>query len=127
MPIPVIANPDSEILQLSHEKFRWKTAGKIDLLENLFDDELVFIHLNGHISSKKKWINELRSKRFIYQYIDQREASVKLYGDSAVLVGNAVFSVSMSSYSNTYHLVYTEVYAKKTGEWKLVNIHTCAY
>ena len=101
MPIPVIANPDSEILQLSHEKFRWKTAGKIDLLENLFDDELVFIHLNGHISSKKEWINELHSKRFIYQYIDQREASVKLYGDSAVLVGNAVFSVSMSSYSNT--------------------------
>lgn len=39
---------EADILALSQEKFRWKTTGRIDLVENLFDDELVFIHLNGH-------------------------------------------------------------------------------
>ncbi len=36
---------ETEILNLSTEKFRWKTEGKIDLVADLFDDELVFVHI----------------------------------------------------------------------------------
>ncbi|SNC65274.1 protein of unknown function [Hymenobacter gelipurpurascens] len=115
---------ETEILNLSQEKFRWKTTGKIDLVEDLFDDELVFIHLNGHFSSKKEWIQELRTKRFVYNSIDLKEASAKVYGDTAVLVGRATFKVTMGGSKGTYNLVYTEVYTKKQGKWKLVNLHT---
>ena len=55
-----------EIFNLSKDKFRWKTEGKIDSVAELFDDELVFVHLDGHISSKDEWINELKSRRFIF-------------------------------------------------------------
>ena len=118
---------ESEILYLSSAKFRWKTTGEIDLVEDLFDDELKFVHLNGHISNKREWIDELKSKRFIYKKIDEHEASIKAYGDTAVLVGKASFNVSMSGFSNTYNLVYTEIYVKKNSKWKLVNLHTCSY
>lgn len=36
-----------EILQLSLEKFQWKTTGRFDLLFNLFDHELIFFHIKG--------------------------------------------------------------------------------
>lgn len=42
----------SEILQLSLDKFRWKTEGKIDLIADLFDDKLVFIHTPGRLPPK---------------------------------------------------------------------------
>ncbi|PTT11366.1 hypothetical protein DBR27_06195, partial [Flavobacterium sp. HMWF030] len=47
--------------------------------------------------------------------------SVKVYGDTAVLVGKALFTVNGGS---KYNLVYTEVYTKKNNQWKLVNLHT---
>jgi hypothetical protein len=121
--IPQLAT-ETEILTLSQDKFRWKTTGQIDLVEDLFDDELVFIHLNGHFSTKKEWIQELKSKRFIYNVIDLKEAAAKMYGDTAVLVGRATFNVTMGGSKGTYNLVYTEVYTKKHGKWKLVNLHT---
>lgn len=110
-----------EILQLSLDKFRWKTEGKIDLIADLFDDKLVFIHITGQITTKAEWISQLRSKSFVYNRIEKKEASVEVYGDTAVLVGKADFTVNGGS---VFKLIYTEVYTKKNGKWKLVNLHT---
>jgi hypothetical protein len=112
---------EREILNLSKEKFRWKTEGNIDAVADLFDDELVFIHLTGHITTKAEWINELKTGRFVYNKIVQKEASAKVYVNTAVLVGKAYFTVNGGS---VYKLVYTEVYTKKNDKWKLVNLHT---
>jgi ketosteroid isomerase-like protein len=117
---------ENEILRLSRDKFRWKTEGQIDRLAELFDDELAFVHITGHISSKDEWIGELRSRRFVYNTIDVERASANVYGDTAVLVGRAAFKVTIRGGKGTYDLVYTEVYAKKNGRWKLVNLHTCS-
>ncbi|MFV8466717.1 nuclear transport factor 2 family protein [Flavobacterium sp. LB1P62] len=114
---------EKEILNLSLEKFRWKTEGDFDAIENLFDDELVFVHITGHITTKKDWMNQLRNGSFVYNKIEQKEASVKVYRDTAVLVGKAKFTINGGS---LYHLVYTEVYTKKNDKWKLVNLHTTA-
>ena len=112
---------EAEILQLSIDKFRWKTEGKIDRITDLFDDELVFIHITGQRTTKADWIGQVRSKSFVYNRIDQREATVKVYGDTAVLVGKADFTVNGG---NLYKLIYTEVYTRKNNQWKLVNLHT---
>ncbi|GAA3974821.1 nuclear transport factor 2 family protein [Mucilaginibacter dorajii] len=112
---------EAEILQLSLDKFRWKTEGKIDLVADLFDDDLVFIHITGYQTTKIEWIGQLRSGSFVYNRIHQREATVKIYGDTAVLVGKADFTVNGGS---LYKLIYTEVYTQKNNRWKLVNLHT---
>lgn len=122
MSTPVAAATETEILALSRQKYRWKTTGQFDLVADLFDDELVFVHLNGHISSKQEWLAELRSKRFIYNEITIKQAAVKVHGTTAVLVGSALFKVTMNGAKGTYNLVYTQ----KNGAWKLVNIHTCS-
>ncbi|MGB4400169.1 MAG: nuclear transport factor 2 family protein [Daejeonella sp.] len=109
------------------EKFHWKTSGRIDLIEELFDDDIVLVHLNGYISPKAQWIKELRSGRFIYKSIDVKEASVTSYGNTVVVVGKAIFNVVIRGSKNTLKLTYTEVYTLKNNVWKLVNLHTCAY
>jgi len=101
------------------QKSRWKTAGNLEAVANLFDDGLVFVHLNGHITSKSEWIDQLRSGRFVYNAIDVKETpSVKIYDSTAALVGKAVFAVAMNGLKGTYNLVYTEVYTKKINNWK---------
>jgi len=112
---------EQEILNLSLEKFKWKTEGKVDLVEDLFDDELIFVHLTGNITTKKEWISQMRSKSFVYNKIELKEHSAKVYGNTAVLVGKAKFTVNGGS---VYNLVYTEVYTRKNNKWQLVNLHT---
>lgn len=114
-------NATQEILNLSLDKFKWKTSGQIDRVQELFDDDLVFIHLTGHITTKKDWINQLKSGSFVYNKIELKEHNAKVYGETAVLVGKALFTVNGGS---KYNLVYTEVYTKKNNQWKLVNLHT---
>ena len=124
----VSSAPETEVLNLSMQKLQWKTTGDIDRVADLFDDELVFVHLNGRITSKAEWIEELRSGRFAYKAIRVQETpSVRAYEGAVVLVGKAQFSVAMSGHAGKFNLVYTEVYARKQGRWKLVNLHTCAY
>lgn len=122
--LPVASSDENEITRLSAEKYRWYTENRTDLVEELYDDNLVFVHINGHISHKKEWIGQMRSGSFLYNKIEIKEASAKLYGNTAVLVGKAIFLVNGGS---RFPLVYTEVYTKKNDAWKLVNIHTCIY
>lgn len=89
-------------------------------MADLFDDDLVFVHLNGYITSKEDWRSQLRARTFVYDRIDFKDASVRVYRDTAVLVGKARFVVNGGS---VYKLVYTEVYAKKNDQW---NLHTCS-
>lgn len=114
-------NYEQEILDLSVDKFKWKTTGQIDKVAHLFDDDLIFIHLTGHITSKKEWIEQLKSGRFVYNKIELQEHAAKVYENTVVLVGKALFTVNGGS---KYNLVYTEVYTKKNNQWKLVNLHT---
>lgn len=88
---------EKEILNLSLEKFKWKTTGQFDLLADLFDEDLVLIHLTGHVTTKSDRINQLKTKRFVYNKIEQKDASAKVYGNTAVLVGRAKFTVNGGS------------------------------
>ncbi|SEW46201.1 protein of unknown function [Chitinophaga sp. YR573] len=112
---------EKEILHLSNEKFQWKTTRQFDKLADLFDDELIFIHITGHITTKADWINQLKTGRFSYNKIEPKEEVAKVYGNTAVLVGKAKFTVNGGS---IYNLIYTEVYTRKNDQWKLVNLHT---
>ena len=92
MPITAQSGTESEILNLSLEKFRWKTTGEFDSLADLFDDELVFVHITGHITTKDDWINQLKTERFVYNKIEQKEASVISQKSLATLITKIIES-----------------------------------
>jgi hypothetical protein len=114
---------EDELRALSKAKWRWATDGELDRLEDLFDDELVFVHLIGDIRSKAEWIGELRSGRFVYERIEPHETLARALGqDAGVVVGRGTFTVNGGL---VFRLVCTEVYARFDGEWKLANLHAC--
>ncbi|NKJ96228.1 DUF4440 domain-containing protein [Rhizobium leguminosarum bv. viciae] len=118
---------EEEIIALSLDKFRWKTSRRFDLVEALFDDDLHFVHITGHVSSKREWIEELRSGRFVYNRIEPRGASVAVEGDRATLRGKAVFTVTRGAHRGQYRLAFTEVYVRKPAGWRLVELLTSTY
>ena len=110
-------------MALSEQKFRWQTEGRFDKVADLYDDDLVFVHLDGTVTGKQEWVGELTSGSFVYNRIDVHGAAARCHGDTAVLVGKATFVVNGDT---VLKLVYTEVYARQHGRWTLVNSHNCA-
>jgi Domain of unknown function (DUF4440) len=115
---------EDELRALSEAKWHWATDDQLDRLEDLFDDELVFVHLNGYISSKAEWMGELRTRRFVYERIEPQETSARALSENAgVVVGRGTFTVNGGL---VFPLVCTEVYTRQGGQWKVVNLHACA-
>ena len=56
---------EDDVYDLSLEKSRWKTKGDFDELADLFDYELVFVHLTGSLTSKQEWMRQLRTHSFV--------------------------------------------------------------
>lgn len=58
---------EDDVYDLSLKKFRWKTKGHFDELADLFDYELVFVHLTGSVTSKQEWMRQLRTHSFVHE------------------------------------------------------------
>jgi hypothetical protein len=113
-----------EIMELSLKKFRWKISGQIDKLAEIVDERFVFVHHNGDTVMKDEWISELKAKALVYQKVEPQDHMVEVYGNLAILVGKAWFTLGNSIF---YRLAYTEVYVNDESKWKLVNLHTTLY
>jgi hypothetical protein len=90
--------------------------------QNLADD-YVLITPSGTPRTKRDVISELATPGMKMDPFDAIEVQVRLYGDSAVVVGRMLqrFTLGRVRYAND--LRYTDVYVKKKGRWILVSGH----
>ena len=114
---------EDEIYALSVEKFRWKNTGPTSTSWPTCSTTTWCSSTSVATSPPNRSAWASCARRFVYVRIDLQQASVRAYGDTAVLVGKATFVVNGGS---IYPLVYTEVYTRKNGRWRQVNLHTCS-
>jgi hypothetical protein len=90
--------------------------------QNLADD-YVLITPSGTPRTKRDVISELATPGMKMDPFDTIEVQVRLYGESAVVVGRMLqrFTLGRVRYAND--LRYTDVYVKKKGRWLLVSGH----
>lgn len=109
-------------MNLARKKFRWMVEKKLDSLSQLADDRLSYIHSNGWIQTKKDFIDDFGSK-LVYHDITLTELHSRVYRRSAVVTGKGRFTVSLNGNRMEVNLLFTEVYIRSNGKWKLVSRH----
>lgn len=87
----------------------------------LYDDNSLTIHNNGMIKTAAEHIEDVKNGKPVYKSIDIQKTTVKDFGNTAVLVGEGVFNIAMNNQTMNYNMVYTEVYMKKSNQWKLIS------
>ena len=113
---------ETEIMNLAKKKFRWMVEKKIDSLSALADERLSYIHSNGWVQTKKDFIEDFSGK-LIYHDIQVVELYSRVYRRSAVVTGKGHFTVSLNGNRLEVDLLFTEVYIRSGGKWKLVSRH----
>ncbi len=116
-------NSEHYLLSLSKAKFKWMVTKNIDSLKSLLDERLQYVHSNGWIQSKQEVLDDLKSGKLVYREVEVEKATVRMYGQTAVVVGKGRFAGEVSKTPFNMELMYTEVYVQKEPGWRLVSRH----
>lgn len=111
-------SPEQEIMSLSKEKWEWMADKKVDVLDNLFHERSMFVHMGGSWG-KEQEINVIKTGSIWYKKADIHEVSVNIVDNTAILLNKIDLLAIVGGNEVTNPFMVTEVYIKQDGSWKL--------
>ena len=120
--LPAIAAAEDarqEILAADARRFAAMVQGDQKALDGLLADDLTYTHSSGHLDTKARFLESLKSGTLRYLSIQPSDQLVRLYGDTAVVTGRAEVKAHSQGQDLAVTLLFTEVWVKSGGAWKL--------
>lgn len=109
---------EQEIINISKEKWQWMSDKNVDILNNLFHEKAVFVHMGGSWG-KEQEINIIKSGGIWYKKADIHEVSMNIIDNTAILLNRIDLLAVVGGNEVTNPFMVTEVYVKQSGVWKL--------
>ena len=115
------ANLEQEVIRLSKEKWRWMSDKEVDILDALFHDKAVFVHMGGNMT-KEHEIDVITSGGIHYKKADIHEVSVNIIGTTAILLNKITLLAEVGGNEVINLFTVTEVYVQQEDSWKLASM-----
>lgn len=109
---------DKEIIQLSKDKWQWMADKNVGLLDSLFHEKSMFVHMGGSWG-KQRELDVIKSGGIWYNKADVHEVSVNIMDNTAILLNRIDLLAVVGGNEVTNPFMVTEVYVKENGSWKL--------
>lgn len=112
---------EQQIIELSKQKWQWMAEQKVDLLDKLFQEKAVFVHMGGNMT-KEQELGVIKGGMIQYRKADIHEVSVNIIGETAILLNKITLLAVVGGNEVTNPFTVTEVYVKEKGDWKLASL-----
>ena len=112
---------EQEVINLSKEKWNWMSERNIDILNALFHEKSVFVHMGGSWG-KEREMEIIKSGGIHYKKADIHEVSVNIIDNTAVLLNRITLLAVVGGNEVTNPFMVTEVYVQQDGSWKLASL-----
>lgn len=109
---------EQEIIKLSKEKWQWMADKNVRILDSLFHEKSMFVHMGGSWG-KEQEMNIIKSGGIWYKRADIHEVSVNIMDNTAILLNRIDLLAVVGGNEVTNPFMVTEVYIKENGSWKL--------
>lgn len=109
---------EQEVVDLSKDKWQWMADKNADVLNNLFHEKSVFVHMGGSWG-KEQEVNIIKSGGIWYKKADIHEVYVNVIGNTAILLNRIDLLAVVGGNEVTNPFMVTEVYLKQGDSWKL--------
>lgn len=107
------------ILALEDQRLAAMVAADTDTLDRILADDLSYVHTTAALDTKASLTSGLASGRLNYESITPSDRTVRTYGDSAIVRGQAHVHVN----GNHFSLEFTVVYVRPSGDWQMTSWH----
>jgi len=109
---------EREIITLSKDKWQWMADKKTDVLDKLFLEQAMFVHMGGSWG-KEQEVNIIKDGFIWYKKADIHDVTVNIIDNTAILLNRIDLLAVVGGNEVTNSFMVTEVYIKQNGEWKL--------
>lgn len=115
------SSADQEVIDLSKKKWQWMADKNTGVLDSLFHEKSVFVHMGGSWG-KQQEVNVIKSGGIWYKKANIHEVSVNIIDNTAVLLNRIDLLAVVGGNEVTNPFMVTEVYVKQNGSWKLSSL-----
>jgi len=113
---------ETEIKELSKQKWQWMADKNVDKLANLFHDKSKFVHMSGSWK-KDRELEIIESGSIWYKNAEVHDVAVETFGDdTAVLWNRITLTAHVRGNDVKNEFTVTEFYKKEGGDWKLLDL-----
>lgn len=109
---------EQEVINLSKDKWQWMADKKADVLDNLFLEKAMFVHMGGSWG-KEQEVNIIKGGMIWYKKADIHDVTVNIFDNTAILLNRITLLAVVGGNEVTNPFMVTEVYIKQNGGWKL--------
>ena len=118
---PMFAAVADEVKAAENEWLTGITKNDFRKLEQVLADDLMYLHSTGVMDSKASYVKSLQTGKQKYVSGKINDLKIRVYGQTAVLNGDANFEFVTDGKPGKAHLKYTHVFVKGGKGWQLVS------
>jgi ketosteroid isomerase-like protein len=118
---PMFAAVADEVKAAENEWLTGITKNDFRKLEQVLADDLMYLHSTGVMDSKASYVKSLQSGKQKYVSGKINDLKIRVYGQTAVINGDANFEFVTDGKPGKAHLKYTHVFVKGGKGWQLVS------
>ena len=118
---PVFAAVADDVKAAENEWLTGITKNDFRKLDQVLADDLVYLHSTGVMDSKASYVKSLQSGKQKYSSGKINDLKIRVYGQTAVINGDANFEFVTDGKPGKAHLKYTHVFVKGGKGWQLVS------
>jgi ketosteroid isomerase-like protein len=97
--------------------------GDVAFLEAFLGDGFTLTNGSGEITSRKQTLDEVRRREPRYEVFRNSRMRVRLYGDTALVLGITTVKGSSAGRPFAAELAFTDTLLKRGGRWVIVASH----
>lgn len=112
------APADQEVIQLSKDKWQWMADKNVGVLDSLFHEKSMFVHMGGSWG-KQRELDVIKSGGIWYKKAEVYSVSVNIIGSTAILLNDIDLEAVVGGNTVTNPFMVTEVYVRENGQWKM--------
>lgn len=112
---------DADVVKAAElRRFEVMTGKDYKALATLLGDDLVYTHSSAAVDSKASYLESLTSGRVTYKVIKPANLQVRVFGDIAVIHGEAAMNVDANGQVMNNTLRFTDIWTKRDGRWQMI-------
>ena len=113
------AELQATIKELENRRFRAMCERDAETLEHLLADGLIYTHSSATVDTKASYIAGIRSKKWEYKKVERPVEEIRVYGDCAVVSGEARIEAVVGGNPRTIHNRYLDVWVRSGKGWQM--------
>jgi hypothetical protein len=110
-----------QVLARDDARLSATVASDAAALEDLLDESFTYVHSNGFREGREPYLRRIRDGQVAYVSLDRREATVRLFGDTALVEGVAAlrYRLAGSAGAEGFESLFLGVWVRPAGVWRL--------